>query len=346
LLLVAAGTVSLRQGTQRAAAAGDCTADPALDSEEQLFLQLINSYRAQNGLQPLALSYTLTRAAQWKSNDLAANNYFTHDDLTRTWDQRIRDCGYGYNAWLGENIAAGNSGAQATFDQWRNSSGHNANMLGANYTAIGIARAYGATAAYGWYWTTDFGSVNDGWPGGAPAATSTPKPASTPTRTATATPTRTSTPKPASTPTRTATATPTRTSTPKPASTPTGTSTPKPASTPTLTATPAAKSIHVGDMDVAVSGMTSWRATVVITVHDASHHPVAGVFAVGTWSGGAVQWCLTGAAGTCTVKSPAYGVSVHSSVYALRGLGGTGVTYVPSANHDPDGNGTTITVTH
>jgi uncharacterized protein YkwD len=314
LLLVAAGTVSLRQGTQRAAAAGDCTADPALDSEEQLFLQLINSYRAQNGLQPLALSYTLTRAAQWKSNDLAANNYFTHDDLTRTWDQRIRDCGYGYNAWLGENIAAGNSGAQATFDQWRNSSGHNANMLGANYTAIGIARAYGATAAYGWYWTTDFGSVNDGWPGGAPAATSTPRPASTPTRTATATPTRTSTP--------------------------------KPASTRTLTATPAAKSIHVGDMDVAVSGTTSWRATVVITVHDASHHPVAGVFAVGTWSGGAVQWCLTGAAGTCTVKSPAYGASVHSSVYALRGLGGTGVTYVPSANHDPDGNGTTITVTH
>ena len=30
-------------------------------------------------------------------------------------------------------------------------------MLGANYTAIGIGRAYTAGSPYGWYWTTDFG---------------------------------------------------------------------------------------------------------------------------------------------------------------------------------------------
>lgn len=324
LLVVAGGAASLRQGTQPAAAAGDCTADPALDSEEQLFLQLINNYRAQNGLQPLALSYTLTKAAQWKSNDLGANNYFAHDDLTRTWDQRIRDCGYGYNAWLGENIAAGNSGAQATFDQWRNSPGHNANMLGTNYTAIGIARAYSATATYHWYWTTDFGSVNDGWPGSAPTATPTPRPAAT------------------STPTRTPTASPTRTSTPKPAATPTRTNTPVPSPTPIGGAGTAA-TLHIGDLDVLKISFGSWSASVTITVHDAAHRPAAGTYVGGRWTGGVLRACQTGATGTCTIPSPTYASSVHTASFTVLGLAGT---YAPAQNHDPDGdsNGTTITV--
>jgi uncharacterized protein YkwD len=146
-----------------AQAAGDCTVDASLDSEERAFATLINNYRAQNGLAPLAVSYLLTKPSQWKSGDMAANDYFAHDDLSRTWVDRIRDCGYGYNTWLGENIAAGYQSAQAVFDAWRNSPGHNANMLGTNYTAIGIGRAYDASSPYGWYWTTDFGGVSDGF---------------------------------------------------------------------------------------------------------------------------------------------------------------------------------------
>lgn len=197
-VLLIAGAVAIgRAGiVTQGSAAADCTVDPALDSEELFLLQLINDHRAQNGLAPLSASWTLSKAAQWKSQDMATNRYFAHDDLTRTWVQRIRDCGYGYNAWLGENIAAGNSGALATFNQWKNSTGHNANMLNANYTAIGIGRAYGAGSPYGWYWTNDFGSVADGWPAGTPAPTNTAPPAtSTPTRTATPVPaTNTATP--------------------------------------------------------------------------------------------------------------------------------------------------------
>jgi uncharacterized protein YkwD len=208
----AVATLQVPARAPRAEAAGDCTTDPALDSEEQAFLQLINDYRVANGRVPLTASYTLSKAAQWKSNDLGVKKYFAHDDYTgpggtvwRTWVQRIRDCDYGYNAWLGENIAAGNSGALATFNQWKNSPGHNANMLGSNYTAIGIGRAFVSGSPYGWYWTTEFGSVSDGWPsGGTPTATTTASPTRTPT--ATRTPTRT--------PTRTSTVTPTRTATP------------------------------------------------------------------------------------------------------------------------------------
>ena len=130
-------------------AAGDCTVDATLDAEERAFLVLINNYRAQSGLGPLTLSYGLTKASAWKSADMATNAYFPHDGLTRTWVERIRDCGYGYNTYLGENIAAGYSTAQAVFDAWRKSPGHNANMLGANYTPIVIGRYVLAGSPYG-----------------------------------------------------------------------------------------------------------------------------------------------------------------------------------------------------
>ena len=147
----------------RASAAGDCTVDASLDSEEQAFLALINNYRAQNSRPPLVASYMLTKASAWKSKDLGTNNYFAHDDLSRTWVQRIRDCGYGFNTSLGENIAAGYTTAQQVFDGWKGSPGHNANMLGANYTSIGIGRHFVQASTYGWYWTTDFGGFSDGW---------------------------------------------------------------------------------------------------------------------------------------------------------------------------------------
>ena len=66
----------------------------------------------------------------------------------------------GYTGWnhLGENIAAGNSTADGAFEQWETSTkGHRENMLNANFTHIGIGRAFDSSAQYDWYWTTDFG---------------------------------------------------------------------------------------------------------------------------------------------------------------------------------------------
>ncbi|MEX2246582.1 MAG: CAP domain-containing protein [Dehalococcoidia bacterium] len=158
-LAVVAGVPSPRA----ASAAGDCTVDARLDSEEEAFLGLINAHRQENGRAQLVVSYSLSKASQWKSTDLATNNYFAHDDLTRSWVQRIRDCGYGFNTSLGENIAAGGATAQQAFNQWKNSSGHNQNMLSTSYTAVGIGRYFVPGSTYGWYWTTDFGGFNDGW---------------------------------------------------------------------------------------------------------------------------------------------------------------------------------------
>ena len=127
-------------------------AEAAQDSEEQAFLTLINDYRSQNGLGALSLNTQLNNSADWMSNDMAANNYFSHtDSLGRDPFQRMADFGYNYNTWKGENLAAGIDTAQGAFNLWKNSPGHNANMLNANFKVIGIARVYGAGSTYGWY---------------------------------------------------------------------------------------------------------------------------------------------------------------------------------------------------
>jgi uncharacterized protein YkwD len=165
-------------------AAGDCTVaagEVGLDGEEQAMLNGINSYRQQRGLQPLAASGSLNRAAAWMSHDMAAYRYFSHTDrLGRAFNVRLADCGYTYATYMGENIAAGNADAASTLTQWKNSPGHNALLLNSSMRAVGIARYYDAGAPYRWYWTLDTGGVNDG---GTPTAT--PRPTATPTPTPT-----------------------------------------------------------------------------------------------------------------------------------------------------------------
>jgi len=209
VLLLAA--LSARAAADTGFAAGDCAADPAVDAEEQAFLGQINAYRAANGLGSLSISTTLSQAAQWKSDDMVRNNYFAHDDLSRTWSQRIRDCAYTANTYIGENLAAGMSTAQAAFDAWKNSPAHNANMLNGNFTAIGIGRTFGQGTSYGWYWSTDFGGVVDSGasvPANTPAP---PPPTSTPTTPPTATPTASTSVPTATTTQAPPTATPTNT---------------------------------------------------------------------------------------------------------------------------------------
>jgi uncharacterized protein YkwD len=132
------------------------------DSQETKFLALINNYRASKGLKKLALSRTLGAAAEHHSKDMARYNYFSHTLRGGlSWASNIANHGYRASATMGENIAAGNSSADDTFRQWRNSSGHNKNMLNPNFRAIGIGRASKSTSRYHWYWTTTFGGAQD-----------------------------------------------------------------------------------------------------------------------------------------------------------------------------------------
>ena len=171
-LVAAAVAVALQAGgggAGPAEALTNCTVSSAsLDSEEQAFLTLINNYRAQNGRSALTTSTNLSRAAAWHATDMAAKSYFSHtDSLGRSVGTRVAQCdGLPSN---GENIAAGTvkDTAAEAFEMWRNSSGHNANMLNSSYRQIGIARVYNAGSPYKWYWVTDFSTSTDGTSGGS-----------------------------------------------------------------------------------------------------------------------------------------------------------------------------------
>lgn len=163
------------RGAGLARASGPCVPSrpaSALDAEELKLVQLINQYRQQNGLAPLTISPTLSAAAYWKSADMLANGYFAHDDLTRSWSQRIADCGYS-NAAIAENLAQGTRDAASTLAMWQSSPPHNANLLDPTMRAIGVGRAGDPSSQYTWYWTVDLGAVAD-------SGSSTPAPSATP----------------------------------------------------------------------------------------------------------------------------------------------------------------------
>lgn len=154
-------------------------ASPSLDSEEIAFCTLINDHRAANGLAPLKVSQLLNNSSDWHTDDMAAKNYFSHtDSLGRDPFARMSAFGYTFNTDKGENIAAGNTTALATFNQWKNSPGHNANMLNPNFKVMGIARSNNTASTYNWYWNNSFGGLVDS--SAVDCGTSPPVPAPVP----------------------------------------------------------------------------------------------------------------------------------------------------------------------
>jgi len=131
------------------------------DPEEAAFLELVNDYRADNGLAPLGFSRALSEAAEFHSADMASTRHFAHtmSDGT-TVEQNIRNHGY-RDGTFGENIAAGTDTAELAFQTWQNSASHNQNMLRPAFGAIGIGRVHDGGSGYGWYWTTIFGGELD-----------------------------------------------------------------------------------------------------------------------------------------------------------------------------------------
>jgi uncharacterized protein YkwD len=125
----------------------------APDGEELAFLALINDYRGQHGVGALTLQNHLGAAADHHARDMAQRNYYEHSALGS-----LKTFGYTNWRYFGEIICAGYASASSAMDAWKSSADHNKMMLDANYTEIGIGRAYNQNSDYDWYWTTSFGS--------------------------------------------------------------------------------------------------------------------------------------------------------------------------------------------
>lgn len=121
-------------------------------------LALVNRERASKGIAPLKWDADLESSAVTRAAETSI--VFSHLRPNGS------DCFTAFPDGLyaeGENIAMGFSSAQDTFNQWKNSSGHYANMMSPSFTHIGISCFYGG--AYGWCWVQTFGarsgSVNE-----------------------------------------------------------------------------------------------------------------------------------------------------------------------------------------
>lgn len=143
---------------------------PAVAQEESIkycateaeleMLQLINQLREEHGLDRLELSQPLGVAAEPKARDMAEQDYLSHVSPDgQTPRELLDEVGYPSNTAIGENIAAGQQSAEATFEQWLNSQTHREIMLSEEFAAIGIGRAHNPDAQYEWYWAAEFGSV-------------------------------------------------------------------------------------------------------------------------------------------------------------------------------------------
>lgn len=130
-------------------------------------LALVNAARAQArdcggrrfpAAPPLAWSARLAGTAMNHSADMAAHGYFSHEGRDGS-SPAARTTRNGY-AWrsVGENIAAGPTTADAVVRGWIASPPHCANLMGAQFTEMGVAFAVNPTSRMGIYWTQMFAS--------------------------------------------------------------------------------------------------------------------------------------------------------------------------------------------
>ena len=106
----------------------------------------------------LAWNSKLEAAARAHNQDMLDHNFFDHtgSDGSSPWD-RFKRQGYALGSG-GENIARGQPTLQAVINAWLSSPGHCANIMGANFSEIGVAALYPNSSPNSPYWTMDLAS--------------------------------------------------------------------------------------------------------------------------------------------------------------------------------------------
>ena len=125
------------------------------------FYKLINAHRASKGKQPLTPESGLERWAYLKSKHMADYNYFDHYYNGQLIHEMYPNEG-GSARFSAENIyyargytPTAKEFAQQSFNGWKNSKGHNENMLSGSYNHVGVAVYQSNDGKI--YATTDFG---------------------------------------------------------------------------------------------------------------------------------------------------------------------------------------------
>lgn len=121
----------------------------------QAVIDRTNAERNKERLPPLTVDPRLTDAAERHADRMAKRNRLSHDLDGRSVADRARSAGYEYRT-VGENIAWNQPTAAAVVDDWMSSRGHRRNILGRDFTHIGVAVAMNSQGEP--YWVQVFGS--------------------------------------------------------------------------------------------------------------------------------------------------------------------------------------------
>ncbi len=113
----------------------------------------LNIYRAEHGLSPLTVSTKLNEASRIHSADLSRAGIISHEGTDgSTHGDRAHRVGYNFTI-AGENVATGQRSWDDVFQAWKDSPGHNENLLRPDVSEFGIALVYEPTTTYSTYWT-------------------------------------------------------------------------------------------------------------------------------------------------------------------------------------------------
>ena len=108
-----------------------------------VLVQETNDERSIANLGALTTNQKLVQAAQMKADDMATRGYFSHvaPDGKNPW-YWFKQVSYNYAA-AGENLAVNFTDSKDVTEAWMHSPSHRSNIMGENYTEIGIATAHG-----------------------------------------------------------------------------------------------------------------------------------------------------------------------------------------------------------
>lgn len=107
------------------------------EAQSAQIVQLVNNFRAQNGLPPLMFNAKLAAAAQQQTDYIAATNSYTHTGYNGSTPQS-RASAQGYTGRVSENIVGGSDMTPAQgLAWWINSPVHYNTLVTTYYTEIG-----------------------------------------------------------------------------------------------------------------------------------------------------------------------------------------------------------------
>lgn len=116
---------------------------PGVNTDVQIFSQLMNEVRVEAGCEPLAWRSDVALVAAEHSGDMIERDFFSHTNPDGAGPgDRLDAAGVDYTGW-GENIAAGTGDPEHVLGLWMNSPGHRANIERCSFTEHGVGLVSG-----------------------------------------------------------------------------------------------------------------------------------------------------------------------------------------------------------